>query len=399
MVVIGAAMAQAESETESPTSATNDNAIGFFPWADLTNVFTSNDTYSFSTSGLGNDTQYLKTGTYGFTIPAGAIILGIEVDIEKQSDLAMTFDNAVRIVKGGVVGATDRSDGAAWPALVDTTVTYGSPTDLWGETWTATDINAAGFGAAVSAGDSLSGDTCRVDHMPITVYYASCGDGIVTSPTEQCDDGNTANGDCCSSTCQFEANGSPCADDNNRCNFDETCDGAGECVSATVPLTTCRTAKKSILIYKNKSPDTKDKLIWKWLKGQSTTFAEFGTPTAATEYTLCLYAGTAALGDATILPSATNWKVTGGNKGYKFKDKSGTPDGITKAILKASASNKSKVIVKGKGANLPDLAGPPFGLPVTVQLVNSANQVCFTSAFNMPKKNVGTLFKAKTILP
>lgn len=33
---------------------------------------------------------------------------------------------------------------------------------------------------------------------------AECGDGIVAPPLEQCDDGNTEDGDGCSSTCQFE---------------------------------------------------------------------------------------------------------------------------------------------------------------------------------------------------
>ncbi len=36
-----------------------------------------------------------------------------------------------------------------------------------------------------------------------TSAMAICGDGSIESG-EQCDDGNTANGDCCSSTCQFE---------------------------------------------------------------------------------------------------------------------------------------------------------------------------------------------------
>jgi hypothetical protein len=53
-----------------------------------------------------------------------------------------------------------------------------------------------------------------------------CGDGVVDS-TEQCDDGNTDNGDCCSSTCTFETNGSSC-DDGLFCTTGETCT-AGVC--------------------------------------------------------------------------------------------------------------------------------------------------------------------------
>src|SRR5262249_23643131 len=54
-----------------------------------------------------------------------------------------------------------------------------------------------------------------------------CGNGVVTPNTgEQCEDGNPRNGDCCSSTCHFEASGSPCADDGNQCT-DDVCNGAG----------------------------------------------------------------------------------------------------------------------------------------------------------------------------
>ena len=57
-----------------------------------------------------------------------------------------------------------------------------------------------------------------------------CGDGIVEG-SEQCDDGNTANGDCCTSDCRFEANAATCPDDGNACTTD-LCDGAGACIHA-----------------------------------------------------------------------------------------------------------------------------------------------------------------------
>src|SRR5262245_20175745 len=54
-----------------------------------------------------------------------------------------------------------------------------------------------------------------------------CGDGV-TDPGEQCDDGNSINGDCCSATCQFEASGGACQSDGNVCTTD-VCNGAGTC--------------------------------------------------------------------------------------------------------------------------------------------------------------------------
>lgn len=56
---------------------------------------------------------------------------------------------------------------------------------------------------------------------------ARCGDGIVNG-VEQCDDGNTLPGDCCSPSCRFESAGAPCADDGNACTRD-VCDGLGRC--------------------------------------------------------------------------------------------------------------------------------------------------------------------------
>ena len=50
----------------------------------------------------------------------------------------------------------------------------------------------------------------------------------IEEAAEQCDDGNTTSGDCCSATCQLESIGSPCASDGNACTAD-ACDGAGAC--------------------------------------------------------------------------------------------------------------------------------------------------------------------------
>lgn len=54
-----------------------------------------------------------------------------------------------------------------------------------------------------------------------------CGDDVLDAG-EECDDGNTASGDCCSATCTFETAGSACADDGLECTAD-VCDGSGAC--------------------------------------------------------------------------------------------------------------------------------------------------------------------------
>ena len=62
----------------------------------------------------------------------------------------------------------------------------------------------------------------------------TCGDGVQEGG-EECDDGNTLGGDCCSATCQAEAAGGACAADGNPCT-DDVCDAAGACgVPNTLP--------------------------------------------------------------------------------------------------------------------------------------------------------------------
>ncbi len=254
-------------------------------------------------------------------------------------------------------------------------------------------VNDASFGTLPWA---LPANAAVSDNMSAAVAPLSslCGDNQI-GLSEECDDGNTANGDCCSSTCQFDARSTPCQDDGDPCNGDETCDGAGTCLSVVGPPPGCRTPGKGLLLYKDNPNDAKDTLVWKWVKGQSTTFAELGSATGTTAYTLCLYAGPAALGDATIAAGSGNWTAIGASNGYKYKDTRATSDGITKAILKSSASNKAKALVKGKGTNLPDIA-TPFAPPVTVQLHNDANTVCFTTTLATIKKNVVGQFKGHT---
>lgn len=160
----------------------------------------------------------------------------------------------------------------------------------------------------------------------------------------------------------------------------------------------CRTADRSSLRLKNSSNDTQDRLAWKWLRGAATTVADFGMPTGTTQYALCIYAGTstAAIAEADIAPSSTLWGVRG-TTGFRYKDRALTSDGIRKVRLAAGDTGQAKVVVTGKGANLPDPPAGPLALPVTVQMVNSSNSVCFEGSYNSAdvKTNTAVLFRAK----
>jgi len=87
-------------------------------------------------------------------------------------------------------------------------------------------------------------DNIKVNSVPIvaaTCVPNICGDGIL-QPTEECDDGNTATGDCCSPTCTLVAAGTVCRGVAGQCDVAESCTGSsGVCPPDTFVTngTTC----------------------------------------------------------------------------------------------------------------------------------------------------------------
>lgn len=148
----------------------DDSTVGTITWNNPGNAAASDDSRA-STATNSATSHYLKcTNPQGTAVPAGATINGIEIIIERSRAFGTSVtDSAVRIVKGGAIGATDRSNGTAWPTT-DTDRTYGSPTDLWGETWTVAQINASDFGMAISV-VSVGGAQPRIDYVRAVIYY------------------------------------------------------------------------------------------------------------------------------------------------------------------------------------------------------------------------------------
>jgi len=165
------------SQTRSPAAGacTNQAGIGTIAWGATGNAVSSNGSYASATVD-GQTTNYLRCLSYAFSIPAGATIVGIEVNVERKSDRTQnggSEDAAMRLVKAGTIQATDRSSGTIY-TTGDVVEPHGSPTDLWGTTWTPAEINAATFGAAfaaVKANSAGNPHVITVDHIAITVHY------------------------------------------------------------------------------------------------------------------------------------------------------------------------------------------------------------------------------------
>ena len=174
---------EAVAATAGPSyasTAVNDAGTGTLAWTTPGNATATDDSKASvaltKNTGISN---YIKATGFGFSVPSNARIDGITVEWEKSDSLdggaGETQDNAVRIVKTDAIGATDLSNVSNW-TTTDTFVSYGGVANLWGDTWTAADINGSTFGAAISAKNAkVSGGgaatTAYVDSVRITITY------------------------------------------------------------------------------------------------------------------------------------------------------------------------------------------------------------------------------------
>ena len=168
---------------------------------------------------------------------------------------------------------------------------------------------------------------------------------------------------------------------------------AGDC--APTPLGTCDTPAKSKLLLKNNSDNLKDKLIWKFTGGMlASTQMDFADPTTTTGYRLCIY-DDGGLRSQVSIPASAFW-VPISTTGYKYKDTAATASGVAKAILKSGIPGKSKIILKGKGTNLPDpIDTLALSGAVTVQMVNSNSGACWADTYATATSSDTESYKAK----
>ena len=148
----------------------NDGTVGTIAISNPSSAQLSDNSYCTSVLLLGQITNYLKATTFGFTIPLDATVNGIVVEVEKSTTLSTSItDNSVKIVKGGSITGTELASASQW-ATADAYATYGTATELWGTTWTPTDINSGNFGIVIS-GVAAVAATAQIDHVRISIYY------------------------------------------------------------------------------------------------------------------------------------------------------------------------------------------------------------------------------------
>jgi len=147
-------------------------------WTNPNNITASDNVYTYITVNTGTSAATLVAYNFGFSIPTGATINGIQVSIEAHADISGvitissvylgTWNGSLFTTKGS---SKSNSNGFG---LSDVTYYLGSSSDLWGASWTSSDFNSSQFGCQISF-TNMSSDpvSIYVDYVSITVTYTA----------------------------------------------------------------------------------------------------------------------------------------------------------------------------------------------------------------------------------
>jgi hypothetical protein len=172
-----------EGSEKLPGTAEDAAGVGSIAWTNPNNAKLEDNIRATASLKVGEISHYLKVTNFGFEIPESATVTGIKVTSLRKggsgSSEGLVVDNQARLVKAGVVQASDKSLATGYPLEVAKFVTYGGPEDLWGGTWAASDINGTGFGFATSAknADTEEAGSAQIDVIKVTVYFTISGSG------------------------------------------------------------------------------------------------------------------------------------------------------------------------------------------------------------------------------
>lgn len=164
---------QTVSPDTLPITASTSNTVGTKDWTTPNNIKIADSTSASVDFGTPeSSTYYLKATNFGFALSTSSIITGIKVSVKEMNDKGSPSNYAkdvnVKLIKGGTVQSTNKGTNTDRAETV-TTTTYGGINDLWGNTWTYSDINNSGFGVALSY--TGLGSIINIYSVKITIYY------------------------------------------------------------------------------------------------------------------------------------------------------------------------------------------------------------------------------------
>jgi hypothetical protein len=145
-------------------------------WTSLSNVLAEDGVMAECSLTSSGASRVLSVTGFGFTVPDGATITGVNVEIVRGrvNNGGACVDRSIKLRSAGATVGDDMADvDNVWPNHPDSKG-YGGEADLWGATLTAAVINDSSFGVSVAVGDlDALADIAQVDYVRMTVYYTA----------------------------------------------------------------------------------------------------------------------------------------------------------------------------------------------------------------------------------
>ncbi len=156
-------------------AAVNNSDAGDAIWNTPDNVLIDGGgTYSVSSLSAANTTtQYLHVTDFGFFVPDGATITGVEVSFDHIAGFGggVLQDHTVQLIKGGTRSGDNKADTVTnWPSA-DTITVYGGASDMWSLTLTPADVNASNFGVAFRVQKTGGSKLVAAQYVTVTVHF------------------------------------------------------------------------------------------------------------------------------------------------------------------------------------------------------------------------------------
>ena len=151
-------------------------------------------------------------------------------------------------------------------------------------------------------------------------------------------------------------------------------------------------ARAASVLVRNDADDRRYKLHWMGRAGEATR--DFGEPTAATSFAVCVYdenAGAVQLIKEVLIPAGAGWEST--STGYRYRDRKLMRGAVDAVTLRAGSSGRASIRVSAKGLALHAPSLPLRQDPaVTVRLLNDRG--CWQARYSSNTNNSAILFKA-----
>jgi len=171
----------------SPSTCSSDLVVSGKVWSNPQNATGADASYANVPLGpqTGNtNSALLKCTGYGVDIPAGSVVTGIQVKVQRYASVESDFDDKnVRLIVDNAPYGSDKQTDTAWPTSTGT-ATYGSSVDKWGVVAISeAEVEASTFGAgiAVQYAGSLTNKNAYVGYVQVNVHYVS---GPTPTPTD-----------------------------------------------------------------------------------------------------------------------------------------------------------------------------------------------------------------------